>query len=136
MALFLQKVAPRVNAFLCRYKGLSFYLWAAALTITLGQTIDFMFLHGREQRSAILWMGVFSIVYCALQFAVGKKLGGKYGDRMAGGQLLGQKNSAMGIWIANTYLLPLAAVFPALYSIWQNVFNSWQMWRKDNARKH
>ena len=136
VALFLQKVAPRVNAFLCRYKGLSFYLWAAALTITLGQTIDFMFLHGREQRSAILWMGVFSIVYCALQFAVGKKLGGKYGDRMAGGQLLGQKNSAMGIWIANTYLLPLAAVFPALYSIWQNVFNSWQMWRKDNARKH
>ena len=136
VALFLQKVAPRVNAFLCRYKGLSFYLWAAALTITLGQTIDFMFLHGREQRSAILWMGVFSIVYCALQFAVGKKLGGKYGDRVAGGQLLGQKNSAMGIWIANTYLLPLAAVFPALYSIWQNVFNSWQMWRKDNARKH
>ncbi|MBQ5517628.1 MAG: transporter, partial [Bacteroidales bacterium] len=136
VALFLQKVAPRVNAFLCRYKGLSFYLWAAALTITLGQTIDFMFLHGREQRSAILWMGVFSIVYCALQFAVGKKLGSQFGDRVAGGQLLGQKNSAMGIWIANTYLLPLAAVFPALYSIWQNVFNSWQMWRKDNARKH
>ena len=54
---------------------------------------------------------------------------------MAGGQLLGQKNSAMGIWIANTYLLPLASVFPALYSIWQNLFNSWQMWRKDHPAK-
>lgn len=131
VALFLQKAAPRVNDFLCRYKGFSFYLWAAALTITLGQTIDFMFLHGREQLPAIITMGVFSIAYCALQFAVGKWLGDRYGDRVAGGQLLGQKNSAMGIWIANTYLLPLASVFPALYSIWQNLFNSWQMWRKD-----
>ena len=130
VALFLQKAAPRVNSFLCRYKGLSFYLWAAALTITLGQTIDFMFLHGKEELPAIVTMGVFSIVYCAVQFAVGKWLGSRYGDRMAGGQLLGQKNSAMGIWIANTYLLPLASVFPALYSIWQNLFNSWQMWRK------
>lgn len=130
VALFLQRALPSVNDFLCRYKGLSFYLWAAALTITLGQTIDFMFLHGRDELPAILTMGIGSVVYCAIQFAFGKWLGGRYGDRIAGGQLLGQKNSAMGIWIANTYLLPLAAVFPALYSVWQNLFNSWQMWRK------
>lgn len=130
VALFLQRAMPSVNDFLCRYKGLSFYLWAAALTITLGQTIDFMFLHGRDELPAILTMGIGSVVYCAIQFAFGKWLGSRYGDRIAGGQLLGQKNSAMGIWIANTYLLPLAAVFPALYSVWQNLFNSWQMWRK------
>lgn len=135
VALFLQKTLPGVNAFLCRYKGLSFYLWAAALTITLGQTIDFMFLRGAEEKNSILVMGVASVVYCAIQFAFGKWLGGKYGDRIAGGQLLGQKNSAMGIWIANTYLLPLASVFPALYSIWQNLFNSWQMWRKERDKR-
>ena len=130
VALFLQRVAPKANAFLCRYKGVSFYLWAAALTITLGQTIDFMFLNGREELPGILILGGASIFFCIVQFAVGKWLGGKYGDRVAGGQLLGQKNSAMGIWIANTYLLPLASVFPALYSIWQNLFNSWQLWKK------
>lgn len=130
VALFLQRIAPKANAFLCRYKGVSFYLWAAALTITLGQTIDFMFLNGREELPGILILGGASIFFCIVQFAVGKWLGGKYGDRVAGGQLLGQKNSAMGIWIANTYLLPLASVFPALYSIWQNLFNSWQLWKK------
>ena len=132
IAIFLQRFLPGVNAFLCRYKGLSFYLWAAALTITLGQTIDFMFLKGRDEINNILILCIASIVYCAIQFAFGKWLGSKYGDRIAGGQLLGQKNSAMGIWIANTYLLPLASVFPALYSIWQNLFNSWQMWRKEH----
>lgn len=134
VALFLQRFAPGINAFLCRYKSYSFYLWAAALTITLGQTIDFMFLQGRKEMNNILIMGAASVVYCAIQFAVGKWMGGRYGDSMAGGQLLGQKNSAMGIWIANTYLLPLASVFPALYSIWQNVFNSWQLWRKDHKK--
>ena len=134
IAIFLQRLLPGVNAFLCRYKGLSFYLWAAALTITLGQTIDFMFLKGREEINNILILGIASIVYCAIQFAFGKWLGGKYGDRIAGGQLLGQKNSAMGIWIANTYLLPLASVFPALYSIWQNLVNSWQMWRNEHNK--
>lgn len=134
LALFLQKFLPGVNAFLCRYKGLSFYLWAAALTITLGQTIDFLFLEGQKEVSNILIMSGASIIFCIIQFAFGKWLGAKYGDRIAGGQILGQKNSAMGIWLANTYLLPLASVFPALYSIWQNLFNSWQMWRKEHPK--
>ena len=134
-ALFLQRFLPGVNDFLCRYKGLSFYLWAAALTITLGQTIDFMFLEGHHEKASILIMGIASVVYCVIQFAVGKWLGSRYGDRIAGGQILAQKNSAMGIWIANTYLLPLASVFPALYSIWQNLFNSWQLWRKEHNNK-
>lgn len=84
--------------------------------------------------NSILILGAASVFFCIVQFAVGKWLGDKYRDRVAGGQLLGQKNSAMGIWIAGTYLLPLASVFPALYSIWQNIFNSWQLWRKDHSQ--
>lgn len=133
-ALLLQRFAPKVSGFLCRHKGASFYLWSAALTLTLGQTIDFMFLHGKEHIGSILLMGAASIFFCALQFLLGKKMGEKCGDRIAGGQMLAQKNSAMGIWMANTYLLPLASVYTALYSIWQNLFNSWQMWRHDHGK--
>ena len=131
VALTTQVVMPKVHDLLCKIKGSSFYLWALALTITLGQTIDFMFMEGKENLSAILWLGVFSIAFCAVQFALGKYIGYKYGDIIAGGQLLGQRNSAMGIWMANTYLNPLAAIFPALYSVWQNLFNSIQLWVHD-----
>lgn len=131
VALIGQKFMPKVNDFFCRIKGLSFYLWAMALTITLGQTIDFMFLSGRENLSAIIWLGIASVAFCAIQFGLGKFIGYKYGDIIAGGQLLGQKNSAMGIWMANTYLNPLASIFPAMYSIWQNLFNSIQLWWHD-----
>lgn len=131
VAWLLQTLLPKANAFLVRYRGLSFYLWAMALFITLGQTIDFIILKGEENHSSIVILGVVSVLFCVVQFGVGKLIGRHYGDTIAGGQLLGQKNSALGIWMANTYLNPLSAVFPALYSIWQNLFNSWQLWRHD-----
>jgi BASS family bile acid:Na+ symporter len=131
VALTTQVVMPKVHDLLCKIKGVSFYLWSVALTITLGQTIDFMFMEGKENLPAIIWLGVFSIAFCIVQFALGKYIGHKYGDIIAGGQLLGQRNSAMGIWMANTYLNPLAAIFPALYSVWQNLFNSIQLWYHD-----
>ena len=130
VALALQVFRPSVSDFLSRYKGWSFYLWAICLLLTLGQTIDFIYLHGRGNEGTILALGISSVIVCAFHFAFGKWLGAKYGDRVAGGQLLGQKNTAMGIWMANTYLNPLSSVFLAFYSISQNLFNSWQVWEK------
>lgn len=128
-AWMLEAWWPKGSDFLCRYKGLSFYLWSLALLFTLGQTIDFIFLHGEGNWSSILWLGVASLLFCVIQFGFGRWLGSKYGDKISGGQLLGQKNTAMGIWMANYYLTPLASVFMAFYSVFQNVWNSWQMWR-------
>ncbi len=130
-ALALQLWAPKANDWLCRYKNVSFYLWAVALFMTLGRTIDYIFLHGRGNEHIILLSALFSAVMCAVQFGFGKWLGHRYGDTVAGGQLLGQKNTAMGIWMSNTYLQPLSSVFLAFYIIWQNLFNSLQLWWHD-----
>ena len=135
IALALQLCLPKANAFLSRYKGLAFYLWAVALFLTLGQTIHFIFLNGKGNWDSILWLGISALLFCIIQFGLGKWIGSKYGDTIAGGQLLGQKNSAMGIWMANHYLNPLASVFLAFYSVFQNLFNSWQLWYKGRKRK-
>lgn len=135
IALALQLCLPKANSFLSRYKGLAFYLWAVALFLTLGQTIHFIFLNGKGNWNSILWLGISALLFCIIQFGLGKWIGHKYGDTIAGGQLLGQKNSAMGIWMANHYLLPLASVFLAFYSVFQNLFNSWQIWRFEKRKK-
>ena len=128
VALALQIAWPKANAVVARFKGLAFYLWAVALFLTLGQTIDFIFLHGQGNWNSIMWLGISALLFCVIQFGLGKWIGHKYGDTIAGGQLLGQKNSAMGIWMANHYLHPLASVYLAFYSVFQNLFNSWQIW--------
>ena len=134
IALALQLCLPKVNRIISRYKGLAFYLWAVALLLTLGQTIHFIFLNGEGNWSSILWLGISALLFCILQFGLGKWIGHKYGDTIAGGQLLGQKNSAMGIWMANHYLHPLASVYLAFYSVFQNLFNSWQLWSQERKK--
>ena len=133
LIIVLQLFAPKANDFIARYKGASFYLWSMALMITLGQTIDFIFLHGAGHVSEIIALSVASLVACAVQFAVGKAIGKHYGDTVSGGQGLGQRNTALAIWMSSMYLQPLAATFPAMYSIWQNLYNSYQLWRKDKV---
>lgn len=135
IALALQTFLPAANSFISKYKSWSLHLWALALAITLGQTINFIYMHGKENINSIIVLGIVSIFICALQFGIGKLIGKKYGDVVAGGQMLGQKNSALGIWMANLYLSPLSSVSIALYSIWQNLFNSWQMYAHDKKQK-
>lgn len=127
LAALLQFMLPSVNNFIARYKGLGFYLWAVALLFTLGQTIDYIFLNGEGNWASIAWLGGLSLLFCIIQFGFGRWLGRRYGGVIGGGQLLGQKNSAMGIWMANTFLTPLSSVFLAFYSVYQNLFNAWQM---------
>ena len=135
LSILLQLFVPKVNDFIARYKGASFYLWSMALMITLGQTIDFIYLHGAGHVSEIIALSAASLLACALQFAVGKSIGKRYGDIVSGGQGLGQRNTALAIWMSSMYLQPLAATFPAMYSIWQNLYNSYQLWRKDKVVK-
>ena len=130
IALFLQLWLPKVNATIARANIAGFYLWATALLLTLGQTIDFIFLHGEGNWHNIAWLGGLSLLFCIIQFGTGRLIGRRYGNRIGGGQLLGQKNTAFGIWMANTFLSPLSAVFLAFYSVYQNLFNAWQMAQK------
>ena len=127
LALALQLWLPKVNAVVRQLNIMGFYLWACALLFTLGQTIDFIFLHGRGNWNNIAWLAGLSLLFCVVQFSTGRLIGRRYGNRIGGGQLLGQKNTAFGIWMANTFLNPLAAVFLAFYSVYQNIFNAWQM---------
>ena len=91
---------------------------------------------GSSEYKEELLIALFALLVCLLQFLAGKLLGRKYGQTIAGGQGLGQKNTVLAIWMALTYLNPLASIGPASYVVWQNCFNSMQLWikeRRDNA---
>ena len=135
IVIVLQLTLPKVNHFIAKYSSGAFYIWAVALTITISQTIDFIFLHKDGNGTAILALSIASILGCALQFGVGKAIGKRYGDKVEGGQGLGQRNTALAIWMASMYLNPLATIFPAMYSIWQNLYNSYQLWQHDRQKR-
>lgn len=130
-AILLRYLLPRVHYTLSKSQSLSFYLWAISLTIVMGRTAAFIIEQGSENVKEEILIALFSLVACAGQFFLGKIIGQRYNDRIAGGQALGQKNTVLAIWMALTYVHPLASIGPASYVVWQNSINSWQLWKKN-----
>ena len=136
LAWFLRTFVPRVHAWLLGLHDAAFYLWGVALAIVSGQTVRSLV--NSDAPVSVEWLiALAGLVACCLQFFLGKQIGGHYKERISGGQALGQKNTVLAIWMAYTYLNPLASVGPGSYVLWQNIINSWQLWkkRKQDARK-
>jgi BASS family bile acid:Na+ symporter len=121
---------PRAQGWFARMSQVPLYLWAISLTIVTGRTVDFLI----EQENPDYWVELsiagITMIICFLQFYAGRRLGRRYGDRISGGQALMQKNTVLAIWMSQIYLNPVASVGPGAYILWQNILNSWQLWRK------
>lgn len=130
-ALILQKFLPKVHSALQNRQSISFYLWAISLTIVMGKTVSFIASRGSAEYKEEILIALFALIVCILQFVLGKLIGKKYYNTIAGGQGLGQKNTVLAIWMALTYLNPLASIGPASYVVWQNSINSFQLWIKE-----
>ena len=129
LAWFLRLSMPRVHHFLLGFHDLAFYLWGVALAIVSGQTVRSL-VNSDAPVSVEILIALAGLITCCLQFFLGKRIGGHYNDRISGGQALGQKNTVLAIWMAYTYLNPLSSVGPGSYVLWQNLINSWQLWKK------
>ena len=136
LTFIIQKTAPAVHRKIRSAQILSFYLWAAALTVVIGNVTHYVRLQDDGNYMLEVTIAATSLVICLLQFYFGRKIGRKYGRTIAGGQGLGQKNTVLAIWLTQTYLNPLATLGPGMYVLWQNLFNSWQIWKKKRAEEH
>ena len=131
LAVLTRWLLPKANEYINRHKSLSFYVWAVSLTVVISRAIGLLMTQFHEHKTMFLWMVAVSLFLCVLQFFVGHRIGRHYGDYVAGGQSLGQKNTVLAIWMAQSYLNPLCSIVPTLYVIWQNLYNSFQMMQKE-----
>jgi BASS family bile acid:Na+ symporter len=126
VALFLKHYVKNVHRWLMEHSGMAFYIWSFALALVMGQTARSLI-----NSDASAWLvalgGLFT---CVVQFLAGKRIGSAYNDRISAGQALGQKNTVLAIWMASAYLHPLATIAPGSYVLWQNIINSYQLWKK------
>ncbi len=131
MAQALRLWLPKAHDWLRDHSGLAFYIWALALAMVMGKTAKSI-VDDFDEMLVVLSLALVAVAACAVQFLFGKVTGGRYGDRISGGQALGQKNTVLAIWMSQTYLNPLSCVAPGAYVLWQNVVNSYQLWKKRN----
>lgn len=133
-AFTLEKLAPKVKIKIQALHGWSFYLWALALTIVVGKTVSFIMKQPADNYTVEIIMAASTFFICIGQFLAGRKIGKRYDNTVTGGQGLGQKNTVLTIWMALSYLDPISSIGPGAYVLWQNIVNSYQLWRKQRNK--
>lgn len=128
VAQLLRLVWRRAADWFASHGNLSFYLWLISLILVLGRTTCFIL-----DTEANLWveiaLAVVALVICLSQYGLGRAVGSMVGDRVTLGQSMGQKNTILAVWMSLNFLDPVASIAPTAYIVWQNLVNSWQIYK-------
>ena len=135
-ALIMRAVWPRAHNALATRQALSFYIWAISLILVVGRAVTFAMAEPAERIPEMVALAMLAGGACVFQFIIGRRLGRRFGDRIAGAQGLGQKNTVLAVWLATTYLNPISSIAPAAYIAWQNTINSLQIYLKSKKERH
>ena len=132
----VQHYAKRLCAWIVGIPDLSFYLWSVQLAVTSGVTVRNI-VHSEAALRTLFMIAVMSLILCFVLFLVGRSIGRHLGEEVNSGQASFQKNTALSIWVAYTYLNPVASVGAGCYVLWQNIVNSIELWeyRKNERMK-
>lgn len=120
--IFLPKFTSRLIA----VPNLPFYLWAVALSIAIAVTTRSI-AHSQESLATLTGIALGSLACCIVQFAVGTWIGKHHHSRISTAQSLGQKNTVFAIWVGYTFLNPVTSIAGGFYSVWHNLYNTWQL---------
>lgn len=133
------------------WASMPFYLWASTLVLLMADlTYTLVTQHYNWWTVLVLCIG--ALLTFLVQFLLGRWIGYRFPapnrgedyhdvlvnpeaarytmpqvSRITAGQAFGQKNTTLGVWMAQTYLQPMSAIGPAAYIIWQNLINSIQL---------
>lgn len=129
-AWIIRFVSPGLLKRIQSVQGFSFYIWAFALMVVIGKTVNFLVHQDKPDYILEVSIGAISLICCCIQFYAGRRLGKKDNEVISCGQSLGQKNTILAIWLAHMYINPIVAIAPASYVLWQNSINSYQLWKK------
>lgn len=128
-AWIVRYLAPKLHRRLVSHADLAFYIWSFSLTLAVLMSTRAI-VSNEDSGRLMLRIALISLLSCIFQFSVGKAIGSKYNCRISSGQALGQKNTVLCIWMGYTFMDPIVSVTGGFYSIWHNVFNSWQLYRR------
>ena len=122
-----------VRRYIESHSDLGFYSWAFSLSITAGVTLRNI-LQSDSGSMVLLYIALLTLLTSVFQYAVGHFVGHHYHVRVCPVQGMFQKNTALAIWVAWLYLSPLSSVGAGCYVLWQNMINSYELYKHRQSK--
>lgn len=160
LAVMIQHYAPRLRDRLLSIPDMAFYLWLVALALAITVTVRTIVM-SHIAPLTLLGLALVSLLSCIMQFWAGRRTGTRLvqptkdpaqwtrheydpstfvtaeeRSAITAGQAMGQKNTVFAIWMGLMFLDPVTSVTGGFYSIWHNVVNSWQLYKKQKLSAH
>ena len=132
-AFLTRKFYPPAEKWPGKCKMFSFSLWSCTLFIIASVASSFLRSNPQISKLVIVEIALISLAICILNFSIGGLIV-PHRIRRESSQLLGQKNTSFTLFMALSFANPLAAMGPASYIFWHNLWNALQMFLYDRHR--
>ena len=126
LSLLIKKFLPKVRNMLAGFNKYVFYILIVNINLGTSKASNYIQNEMSFTDPLIYQIAILSFVFCTIYFYIGKIIGPK-GLSVEGSQSLGQKNNGFTVWVALTFISPLAVVGPVFYILFQNIYISWQL---------
>jgi len=133
LAWIIRYTTHKLQRALMRWASNSFYIWGFGLTLAMVLSTRALLLSGLGLWS-VAGIVVVSVIACFFQFWAGHRSDKDRIANLTAGQALGQKNTGFLIWLGYNYMTPVTSVAGGLYAIWQNLYNSWELYQKEQGK--
>lgn len=156
VAMIVRFYMPKLKDRMLAIPDLAFYMWLVALAFAITVTVRTI-VENSITITILAGFAVISALCCVVQFWLGRYIGRRFPQptkpvselnkdindyvdpiersAITAGQAFGQKNTVFVIWMGLVFLNPVTSVVGGFYSIWHNVINSWQLYRKEKMKK-
>ena len=144
IAWLVRYTMRRLHQKLVGIAGWAFYVWGFTLCLSIYLATKALLGSGISLWAALM-IGLVSMACTVIQFVAGRRIGraacpdkdeeSRRADAITAGQAFGQKNNGFLIWLGYTWMTPVSSVAGGLYSIWQNLVNSWELYEQRHLGK-
>lgn len=134
IAFSIKKIYPKIRRWDYPLDRVQWFLWIAVLIIISAGGSHFIRNHPEYNGWVLLRLGLISMTLCFVNFALGYKFGGSRFS-LETGQCMGQKNTALALFLAMTYTSPLIVLSLTFYVVFHNFWSAFQIFRLARQRK-
>lgn len=134
LSFLIKKVMPMAVPYIAKASKVNFYLFLFNVFIASAKATDFIRNDEQANWVSILSIGIGVTVLGLILFQLGERLGAP-DLKLENSMSLGRKNTMFALWLALTFVGPLAALGPMLYILFQNIYHSIAMYQLDQREK-
>ena len=126
------KKNKRLTTSILKFRVVAFFLFLVNVWLGCGKATHYILHEQNESWTSLAMIATVTVLTCLINFKIGERLKRKH-QPYAGGLAMGRKNTMFALWLALTFLSPILVLGPIFYILCQNVYNSYQILKIEQA---